>query len=199
MKKFFRRVNRGLLLAAVLIIGVVIYVLADNGHFKASIPDIEKAAGDYLAKVKEINLMPAEQKAEQTLNMLEQYWCDKENTYYVYGFNKTDMKNYLETVKKYHSEKTNLTQYNEIIRDMEVAKNGPGCAKVTVSYDVSMMMDKQDTDYQIFGLEADTYGGYYNVQGENELVCSQNLLLTLYFYETDGMWKIGSIDAVADK
>lgn len=197
MKKFLRRVNRGILLAVVLVIGVAVYVIADNGHFKASKPDIEKAAGDYLAKVKEINLLPADKKAKQTLDVVEQYWCDKASNY-TYGFSKKDMKAYLETVKKYGSEQTTLTEYNEIIRDMTVLKNGPGCARVTVSYDVSMTMDKEDRDYQIFGLEADTYGGYYNVQGEDKLVCSQNLILTLYLYETDGTWKIGSIDAVSD-
>ena len=90
-----------------------------------------------------------------------------------------------------------LSSSRKVIRNIMAAQNGPGCVRVNVEYDVSMTMDQEDSQYQIYGLECDTYGyiGSINMQTEDPLVCSQNLMLTFYMYEQDGQWKIGCLDA----
>lgn len=196
MKKVLRRVNRGLILAAVLLIGVIIYVAAAHAHFKASEDEIKAAAAQYLDEVKTVNLAPADEKAQQTKALLERYWCNV-NNHYIYGSTMEDMQAYAANAGQYESAQTTLTDYSEVIRDIKASPNGPGCVRVTVEYDVSMTMDREDPQYQIYGLECDTYGymGSINMQAEDPLVCSQNLMLTFYMYEQNGQWKIGCLDA----
>ena len=196
MKKVLRRVNRGLILAAVLLIGVIIYIAAEQAHFKASEDEIKEAAKAYLNEVKAVNLAPADERSQKAEALLERYWCSVDNNY-IYGSTMEDMRDYMENSGQYESAKTELTGYNEVIRNIMAAQNGPGCVRVNVEYDVSMTMDQEDSQYQIYGLECDTYGyiGSINMQTEDPLVCSQNLMLTFYMYEQDGQWKIGCLDA----
>ena len=48
MKRFWKRANRGLVLAAVILAGLVIFIQIDQYQFKSSKPEIEQMTREYL-------------------------------------------------------------------------------------------------------------------------------------------------------
>ena len=66
MKRFGKRVNRGLVLAAVILIGLIVFIQVDQYQFKNSKPEIEQMTRDYLGKVKQNNTMEPEECVKET-------------------------------------------------------------------------------------------------------------------------------------
>ena len=59
-RNFFRRVNRGLVLAGLLVVGLVIYLAAGAILFRAEIPAIEQMIHDYAAEAESLMILPQE-------------------------------------------------------------------------------------------------------------------------------------------
>lgn len=197
MKRFLRKMNRGLILAALILVGVVIFVTVDNARFKRSKPAIQKQVEAYLEEVKRVNLEPAEEKVDQAKELLEQYWCDGSN-----GMNmsysqmsKEDGIAYLKRVKEQGGDRNQVLDYIDMIRSVDIVKNGPGCAKAVVFYEASIGFEKEQGDggYPIYGLQGD---GYYSSEAKKEDDKHINVSYSLSFllYEKDGQWKISSAD-----
>ena len=58
MKKFLRKVNRGLVLGGVLIIGTTIYIIADLKNFEKEKPAVEQRVTEYTQAVAKFNITP---------------------------------------------------------------------------------------------------------------------------------------------
>ena len=58
MKKFFRRVNRGLVLGAIALVAMVTYLVVDAAMFSRHFDDIKKTIDDYALVHTEINILP---------------------------------------------------------------------------------------------------------------------------------------------
>lgn len=198
MKKFLRRANRGLLLAAVAAAGVAVFTMADNAGFDKDKPKLEALTREYLEEVKQVNLAAPADRQALAKALINEYWCETGERYSMNGALKDEMISYIDSV----SETADVTDYVDVERSLTVKKNGFRSAKATIQYDVSMEMDPLTDQYQILGLERGYY--YYGssaetaAQAENGSTAgtvNKNLTVTLYFYEKDGEWKLGTADA----
>lgn len=198
MKKFLKRANRGLLLAAVAAAGVAVFTLADNAGFDKDKPKLETLVREYLNEVKQVNLAAPADRQALAKALINEYWCETGERYSMNGVLKDEMLNYIDSV----SETADVTDYTDVERSLTVKKNGFRSAKAIIQYDVSMEMDPLAGGYQILGLESGYY--YYGraagttaqeEDGSTAGTVNKNLTVTLYLYEKDGEWKLGTADA----
>lgn len=198
MKLFIRRMNRGLILAAVILAGLVIYINVDNFRFREAKPDIKKQVENYLEEVKQVNLSPAEERVDQTKKLIETYWCDGKNgsVYRMAQMDRKETLEYLDHVKERGILWSQITEYTDVVQDIVVKKNGPGSAKAVVPYHASIGFENAlgDEGYQIFGLQGDSYYYYGGTEkAEDGKRMNVSYSVTFLLYEKDGQWKIGGV------
>lgn len=199
MKRFLRRLNRGLVLAALVLVGLVIFITVDNTRFKKSKPEIQKQVEEYLKEVKRVNLESGKRKAEEAQTLMEKTWCNEgnglDNNYTL--FTKDEGLSYLKTVENMGGDRNTVIDYTDIIRSVSIEKSGPGCARATVAYEASLGFEHAlDSDgYRIYGLQSDGYYFGYGGEQQEEEHRRLNISYSLSFllYEKDGQWKIGGL------
>lgn len=191
MKKFLKHCNRGLLLALAVLLGLILYLKIDGIQFENAKPDIKSTITDYLAEVKKINLADAKEKISLSHSLLGHYWAAHgltSGTYY--GQEKESMESYLNSLAT-QGTLTQVTDYVDVIRDIQISKFGPGCAKATVTYDASLTLEEPDSDYLILGLQSDYYADYYTAATQSDSTqLSRSLTLTFYLQEVKEQWQI---------
>lgn len=196
MKKFLKHCNRGLLLALAVLLGLILYLKIDGIQFENAKSDIQSTITDYLAEVKEINLADTKEKISLAHSLLGRYWAAHgltSGTYY--GQEKDSMESYLNSLAA-QGTLTQVTDYVDVIRDIQISKFGPGCAKATVTYDASLTLEEPDSDYLILGLQSDYYGDYYTAATQSDSTqLSRSLTLTFYLQEVKEQWQIIGISA----
>ena len=186
MKKFLKHCNRGLLLALAVLLGLILYLKIDGIQFENAKPDIKSTITDYLAEVKKINLADAKEKIWAAHGLTS-------GTYY--GQEKESMESYLNSLAA-QGTLTQVTDYVDVIRDIQISKFGPGCAKATVTYDASLTLEEPDSDYLILGLQSDYYADYYTAATQSDSTqLSRSLTLTFYLQEVKEQWQIIGISA----
>ena len=199
MKKFLKHCNRGLLLALAVLLVLVIYLKIEGIQFEDAKPDIQSTVSDYLSEVKAVNLADPSEKIAQCKSLLGRYWAADELTSgSYYAGNRDSMEEYLDSLES-QGAPTQVTDYVDVIRDVQISKYGPGCAKAVVSYDASLTLAAPDEDYMILGLQSDSYyGGYYgsSVQAApDSQQLNQSLTVTFYLQESGEAWQIVAISA----
>lgn len=187
MKRFFKRVNRGLVLAAVILVGLVIFIQIDQYQFKSSKPEIEQMTREYLEKVKENNQLEPKERMEKTRLLLTEYW--EESNANTLGVPKRTMENYLDSIQE--NDYAKLDGYADRINSIEVKKGGPRAASVSVDYEVTLSGSQQVSSYGIYGLETSWHGSMEAGTGESS--DSRVYELTLQMTQEKDGWKITSI------
>lgn len=90
MKHFFKRVNRGIVLGVVLLIGLAVFIWQDESNFQKETPAIEQTVTSYLDALSKINTfdtnlqkigttMTTEQqtaKLQELTKTIDQYWAE---------------------------------------------------------------------------------------------------------------------------
>ena len=189
MKRFGKRVNRGLVLAAVILIGLIVFIQVDQYQFKSSKPEIEQMTRDYLGKVKQNNTMEPEECVKETKLLLTQYWGEKNGI--TMGITRNSMENYLEYVNA--DENGKLDEYIDRIESIEIKKNGPGAASVKVEYEVTLKGSERVSSYRIYGVETNWYG--YGGTDTEDTSESRRYEITIQLAQKNDGWKITSIDS----
>ena len=141
-----RKTNRGLVLGLIIIIAVTIYTLIDNQNFKKEKPEIKQLVTDYIEKLEEFGVTPAELKGKEISeqdtkeyidrwnSFVDEYWIYKKrnlNSVY-YGIMKSEFSQQYENflIEKVNSFTEECTME---ARNIKISKAGPDCA--TVSFD----------------------------------------------------------------
>lgn len=189
MKRFWKRVNRGLVLAAVILAGLIIFIQIDQYQFKSAKPEIEQMTREYLARVSENNKLEPEKRMEQTRLLLAEYWKDSRAN--GMGVPKQTMENYLAAME--HTDFEKLEDYVDRIESVEVKKSGPRAASVTVEYEVTLKGSKQISSYGIYGLET----SWYSDMGSGGTKSSESRMyeISLLMTQEKSGWKITSISS----
>lgn len=144
MKKFLRKVNRGLVLGGVLIIGTTIYIIADLKNFEKEKPAVEQRVTEYAQAVAKFNITP-EKYREYNITIgtddsqkisadwkaiMDEYWIDlKASTNDIFYY--YDDKSYLEECVNYYIEDKQRGYVTDIsidLTDCKVKKDGPNAA-----------------------------------------------------------------------
>lgn len=147
MKKFLRKVNRGLVLGGVLIIGTTIYIIADLKNFEKEKPAVEQRVTEYTQAVAKFNITPdkyreynitlgtedSQKIAADWQAIIDEYWIDKKilenDIFYAY-----DDKSYLEKSVNYYIENKQRGYVTDIsidLTDCKIKKDGPNAAVMT--------------------------------------------------------------------
>lgn len=199
MKKF-RRWNRGLILAVILIIGVIIFQAADQARFQRSIPLISGNIQDYLNNTSAVltNETGKDTSSSAFLQNLDQFWSSDSRTKGYYYYTKSDFYNYLT-----QSEDSNLTlpmAFDVEITSCKIQKNGPGACTAKVTYEQTAYLDQYGSFvspfYVGYAYDPNSEGGDVTPDsvknGEEAIRYTSTEQVLLQLYEEDGSWKIAT-------
>ena len=194
MKKFLKTVNRGVILAVLVIVCVAVYVAVENAGFRSEKPEIEQMVQQYLEEVRAINLASPGEREQMTRELLEKYWVSTEQNGY-YGFDKKDMIRYLDQQSERIGREPEISNYTALVKNLAVSQNGPGGAKVGADYSASLEMSEEDLIYPIYGIGASE--GYFTSSAPSQdgvgYVQSVECRLEIVLCQSEGQWKISGM------
>jgi hypothetical protein len=148
-KTFCKRANRGLILGAVLLIGLIVYIAVDESNFRAQTPAIRQTITDYCDGLEAASVYPeslqktgsklttqaASQMQKELEALLNQHWIT--SRYTGTGYRK-DKNSTLEDMVFNLQENTKREGYVKKMSlnlgQIKVNKDGPGAASVTFEY-----------------------------------------------------------------
>ena len=93
-KTVLRKINRGIVLGVILLIGLVIFLVIDDQNFQRQQPEIQRMVEQYLQDVSEISIFPeqyqkigeevpvqvVEEKKKEVGDVLNRYWVRQTGT-----------------------------------------------------------------------------------------------------------------------
>ena len=129
MKKFLKRVNRGLLLGGIVLVGFVVFVITDTMSFKKNKPVIEDAVRSYVEQLGNTAVTKGITKDEIKKNidsLINNCWTFSEKE--IGGMNQSEYKNSLELVTEDQDEGAYISKWTASISDVSISKAGPGYA-----------------------------------------------------------------------
>ncbi len=188
-----KRINRGLVLGAVLIVAVVICVVYQTVSFSKYDSDVESAIKDYLDAMCTANIESSNSTSnEKFVELVNKYWESggSENAFDYNTFTKATT---LKTLN-YDLENVNgsYESVNYEITDMNISRYGQGCAKVTLSYTVSCIYYGNplyfDGDY--WTLYEFSYDDDYPNENDKYSLQIDYMEDTFILKLSDGEWKI---------
>lgn len=205
MKNFLKRANRGLILGAIVLVGFVVFVIADTAAFKKNKPQIEAAVTDYLDALSEcaVTSPSREEFQKKADKLIADHWCSGNNggSDDYYGLNISDFRSQLEnTAEEIYSgknENERVTKWSAKPYSFSITKAGAGYAKVAFSCDI--VAEFQGNPYLVTPCELWEISDY--LYSENELAdsvpskFSMEIDYEFNMKETDGTWKVCSAES----
>ncbi len=147
MKHRLKKMNRGLLLGAVLLLGFVIFVMVKDAQFQKSVPDIKEMSKEYVEAMMALNEMPegamtedfhltsqvTEQKTAAMEEILKKYWNAETKQKNLRGVSGIDLRRqYQDYVEREQFSQVFDIEFNLSEKDIEVKSDGPNRAKVSL-------------------------------------------------------------------
>ncbi len=191
MKKFFKRVNRGLLLGGIILIALIIYIVIDYSRFNSEKSAIKKQIEDYMDGFFK-HLESGDYEA--LLKLVNDSYTGKAVVSDNYFTDITDMTSEIKNrIEKLSAENNKydykISDVSYRITSNSVKKAGPGMAFVKLKYSVSLNGYSSMDIIFPFGImggitfdsspDAKTEQFTYSFEGE----------YTLYMYKEKGTWK----------
>ncbi|NLZ45290.1 MAG: hypothetical protein GX896_01215 [Clostridiales bacterium] len=208
MKIRLKKINRGIVLAIVLLIGLVVFVMVDNHNFKSEKAEIEKMTEDYVAGINDFNAAYYKEKfpnkkltKEQEDKILSQgkeifnkLWISgKPSGSTQWSSHKTDMMSTLDYhVKDNQFQQSIVQECNFNIKEMKVSKNGPNSALVDVTMNSKVIGSGDIIAFSPSGTDNMLYTEQPSDVEQLKLVKGEGLF-TVELSRTDDGWKIKSV------
>lgn len=175
MKHYWKKLNRGLLLGAVLLVGFVIFVIVQNAQFQRSVPDIRELSQDYVAAMMDLNILPdgamtedfyltskaQEQKLFEMNEILDALWNTQTKQENLDGVSGDKMRQqYQEALAREQFSRVLAVEFNLSDKDIDVISDGPNRAKVSLFTDDLIVTHIGDEGQCLF---------FVNTWGMNEI------------------------------
>ncbi|NLJ31368.1 MAG: hypothetical protein GX424_07205 [Clostridiales bacterium] len=147
MRHFFKRVNRGILLGVILLIGLTVFIWQDETVFQKEIPSIESTTAAYMEGIGKINtsgkdfqkigatMTKEQQKAKLTefTDFINRYWIESESK------NAISKSTLIEQIKGMMEKDSGGNGYIQKFTvkqngQPKVSKTGPGSADINAEY-----------------------------------------------------------------
>lgn len=214
MKRFFKRVNRGIVLAVVLLVGLAIFIWQDESSFQKETPAIEQTVTSYMEAVAKANIFDtnlqkigatmtqAQQtdKLQEITKMINQYWTDSN------AENGTPKSFILENVKDMVTQNSKGKGYIQKFTVKRngtptVKKSGPSNATATISYNV--VIEYAGSPMYLFGWHTDSVSHFSGMEKDNSSSSAASTTPKRYTMQTQmmvelekvgGTWKIATIN-----
>lgn len=212
MKRFIKRMNRGIVLAVILVVVMTVYIIVDLNHFKSEKPDIEKVVTDFVSGLDEFSQAPEEYRFNSATyegsakddfvksynSYIDKFWAtdDEEDiNSYNWAQRKSDMKSavydYIDSLRNFNPTKCSY----EMNGCESISKDGPNRAKVTGTFYVNVEGTSDSVYIAPDGTESfiwdDGTGNYKNkLMGINT-----EMYIELVLKRTSDGWKIVSVES----
>lgn len=136
MKKFIRKMNIGVLLAAVLLVGTAAFVIITDVMFSSRKDKLEEFVRQYIDDTCEASVGSADKIREKCADLVDRYFTDYEPSENIYDRSVCSA-NFLEEFDyvREHIDSGDFIENTECradIRNVSIEKLGVDCAKVTV-------------------------------------------------------------------
>jgi hypothetical protein len=205
MKKISRW-NRGLLIGAVLIAGVMIFQITDQVRFQKSVPSISAGIQDYMTDCTAAITNAEDPTAARSafLETVDRFWSSDTRSSSYYYITKSDF--YASLSDSADSEEYGLSAAVPLAVDLNVTgcriqKNGPGACTALVSYEQTSYLDRYGTyltpfytDYA-YDTQSETGGDETPssvTDGEDAIRITSQQQVLLQLYEETGEWRIAT-------
>lgn len=129
-----RKINRGLLLGAVLVLGVAGYEVGQRISFKNSIPEIKDTAAAYIQELAESSVGEPGSVSHKGKAAVEHCFTSYTVPEGVYGNSKKEMMQNLEYIGERSGQ---IYSVDCQVKDTRVKKSGPNSAMVKVSFELN--------------------------------------------------------------
>ena len=201
MKKFLKRVNRGIALGILFALGVVIYVIAGNMRFAKEKDLIKSSLNDYMDGFYET----MEKTPDKVGEYIGKSWASKEVSNEIWLTDVVQMKEYMKSCK---DNKSKITCDDTKIKSISIKRYGDKGAYVSINASAKYKIMKTSDKSIIFDAELMTPFGIthlYNEFGKDEtdndgfdgVEANVQYEGSIYMYREDGQWKISQTDAYA--
>lgn len=206
-KKQFKKTNRGLVLALVLIIGVAIFTIVDNINFKEEKSEIEQVVTNYINEMGNFAVTPEEligkgEISDEEFKPYQDKWNEYINKYWVYKKRNPDSL-YWDTLmsdaKDIYSSLQYVSKTQQVIscsydaRNIQISKAGPNCA--TVSFILKIVAEYKDGAPILTPMYTESFGWMIEEGEENKVFkTSAEGEYTLTLERTSDGWKIYKCD-----
>lgn len=151
LKKNLKKINRGIVLAVILIIGVAIYVIIDNYKFNSEKSEVKDVVTGFISEMGKPSVLSEEYRGEKNIPdevseqmtkewnaVLDKYWVSKEqNNSYSYNEDKTSMRSSFGSITDSLADGY-TTEYSAEIKSCKIKKNGPNCAVAEVELEITV-------------------------------------------------------------
>ena len=205
MHRFWKKVNRGLLLGGVLLLGLIVFIAVKEAQFRQEIPAIRENVEGCMQELLEINITPEgvepgdslteAQKADRRAALeawFDRYWdpsADEEVQYCDADELRT---RYLDVLEDMVLDCYYDVQFSITDQDIDVVPNGPDYATVSLFSDTVKATYRGFTADSLFLSQRNVY-----VEIEEGEVCDPTVFEGVYnvhaeieFKRVDGEWRI---------
>ncbi len=211
VKKFLRRMNRGVLLGGIIVVGLVIYIVVDTVNFKKDIPMFEQFIEDYYADISEIAVTPKENQSVKDLDITEkelarakeeyssfidENWTNYSNEFYYY-MTKEDVIAGLDNSNGIQTKNFEgyVTNWSYKLSRIKVNKLGPNIISITYTDDVTVEFTGNPLIMNVDGLATPSLmnfiKNYEELKGKvNMEKATSSNERTIKLKKVDGEWKI---------
>lgn len=198
-----RKLNRGLLLGAVLIAGTVSYVVYDNIQFGKNKEDIQKAVESYFEGFEEVNVSSKDSIAENCENLINDKWAYDKSAEDNYYSTKKEIINSLDNYTEENIATGYITEYDSSPKNLKVKKSGPNGAVVTLSlntysefYGAPYAITPEGFN-QIDNNNYENTNDYYMCNPDDSIKYKSTVNyenISVYLKKSDGDWKITAVE-----
>jgi hypothetical protein len=139
LKNQLKRTNRGILLAGIAVVALVIYIIYDEVTFSNGVPEMRGQIHDFFDELAEVSLNAQDMK-EQYINLINEVMIyppnEIQNTNQgMGGWRYTmDKNHFLEQASVLDNSGGSVTKYEYRINRIDITKEGPGLASVNIRY-----------------------------------------------------------------
>lgn len=196
LKKFLRRVNRGLLLGGIVLAGFVVFVITDTISFKKNKPVIEDEIKSYVSMLEDVGVNKGSDQTsykEGIDSLINKYWTfsDEKSDLFYYSLNQNEFKNILELNMNDSDPNAYVSKWTAKVNNIDISKAGPGYAMV--SFDCQIVAEFSGNACIVNPCDAMTVNNYV-YYGEKVPTGLSRISIDGYYKmlmtQKDGKWKI---------
>lgn len=201
LKKFLRRVNRGLLLGGIVLAGFVVFVITDTISFKKNKPVIEDEIKSYVSMLEDVGVNKGSDQTsykEGIDSLINNYWTfsDEKSDLFYYSLNQNEFKNILELNMNDSDLNAYVSKWTAKVNNIDISKAGPGYA--LVEFDCQIVAEFSGNACLVSPCDAMTIENYV-YYGENVPTGLSRISIDGTYKATmtqkDGKWKICLVES----
>lgn len=189
MKRWYKKVNRGLVLAVILFIGLVSYITVGTIQFNQQKESAKELIENYMEAVMKF---AADKTASniQVEQLMGTYWEKKEMRLQDGGLDKEEFQIQMDQFLEEKNE--NLEQLSGIMTDYQISKYGTKGALCKIEYNYDFTLSGETVVILPTGIEviSEDLWTEYGLETDQKAKRNEQLSANIYLTLTDDGWKI---------